>query len=132
MTLDEAAEDRAQAPRPDVDFRSPGVSPERELAHVVHLMDYQIQLDKARIAEARERAVERGLAVEPEKAPQAIRRWPNLRSRRRMDPHRHARVLLRETSLPIEEIANITELDVYRVAAIKLKLRRDGKSRKFG
>ena len=49
-----------------------------------------------------------------------------------MNPHRHARVLLLETSLPIEEIAGITGLDVYRVAAIKLKLREEGKSRKAG
>ena len=43
-----------------------------------------------------------------------------------------ARVLLLETSLPIEEIAGITGLDVYRVAAMKLKLREEGKSRKAG
>jgi hypothetical protein len=43
-----------------------------------------------------------------------------------MEPYRHARVLLEETTLPIEEIADITGLDVYKVAGLKLKLRGRG------
>jgi hypothetical protein len=35
-------------------------------------------------------------------------------------------VLLEETTLPIEEIADITGLDVYKVAGLKLKLRGRG------
>jgi hypothetical protein len=102
---------------------------ERELARMVHLMDYQIQLDKARIAEAMKDAIARGL--EPDPPPQPVRTtalgsWTPFRSRssRRMEPYRHARVLLEETTLPIEEIADITGLDVYKVAGLKLKLRR--------
>ena len=127
MTLDEAAAGRDQPPRPEAVYRGPGMSAERELARVVHLMDYQIQLDNARIAEATQQAVDRGLDLEPQHRPKPIRNWQPFRSRRRMNPHRHARVLLEETSLPIEEIAGITGLDVYEVAAMKLKLRNTGR-----
>lgn len=128
MTLDEAARGGAQAPRPEPPPRpSPHVSPDREMARVVHLMDYQIQIDKARIAEATDAAVERGLDLETtrhRRQPQALNSWRPSRSRRRMEPYRHARVLLEETSLPIEEIADITGLDVYKIAGLKLQLRR--------
>lgn len=136
MTLDEAATGRTQMPPPEEEIpESPSVSPTSDLSHVVHLMDYQIQIDKARIAEAIERAKERGLRVDTPKrtrAPQ-MRQWRAFRSRRRMNPYRHARVLIEETSFPIEEIAGITGLDVYKVTEIKLKLRPPGSTpRKFG
>ena len=135
MTLEEAASGRTQAPPREFVERSPGVSPMRDLSRVVHLMDYQIQLDKARIAEAIEQAKSRGLQIDqPKKArPRAVREWRTTWSKRRMEPHQHARVLIRETSLPVEEIASITGLDVYKVAEEKLKLRDPGpKSRKAG
>jgi Protein of unknown function (DUF2786) len=127
MTLEEAARGGTQSPRPEPPpHRGPEMWQERELARVVHLMDYQIQLDKARIAEAMKEAIARGL--EPDPVPQPIRPqylggWRPFRSRRRMEPYRHAQVLLEETSLPIEEIADITGLDVYKVASLKLKIR---------
>ncbi len=127
MTLEEAARGGTQGPRPEPPPRQgPEMWQERELARVVHLMDYQILLDKARIADAMKEAIARGL--EPDPVPQPIRPqylggWRPFRSRRRMEPYRHARVLLEETSLPIEEIANITGLDVYKVAGLKLKIR---------
>jgi hypothetical protein len=130
MTLEEAARGGTQAPRPEPPPRSgPEISPERELARVVHLMDYQIQLDKARIAEAMQQAIERGYdpdadRVRHRRQPEALQTWRPSRSRRRMEPYRHARVLLAETSLPIEEIADITGLDVYKVAGLKLQMRR--------
>ena len=127
MTLDEAAGGGDQEPRPEVHHRAPGMSAERELARVVHLMDYQIQVDKARIAEATQQAVDRGLEVEPRRQQKPVRNWQPFRSQRRMNPHRHARVLLEETTLPIEEISGITGLDVYEIAAIKLKLRNTGR-----
>lgn len=139
MTLEEAASGRTQGPTDDRSQRSQGgptVSPLRDLARVVHLMDYQIQVDKARIAEAMKQAIERGLEIDEEprgrKAAQPRFSAPN-RSRRRMEPYRHARVLLQETTLPIEEIASITGLDVYKVAGLKLKLRpAEGHRRRYG
>ena len=48
-------------------------------------------------------------------------RRPNSKSRR--NPISHATVLLKETSLPFQEIADITGLDIYDVIAMKLKMR---------
>jgi hypothetical protein len=134
MTLEEAARGGTQAPRREPPPRKgPEMWQERELGRVVHLMDYQIQLDKARIADAMQEAIARGLdpdvdRIPQRKRPQALQNWRPSRSRRRMEPYRHARVLLEETSLPIEEIADITGLDVYKVAGLKLQLRRGGAS----
>ncbi len=130
MTLEDAASGGMQMPRQEPPPRSgPEMAQERELARVVHLMDYQIQLDKARIAEAMQEAIARGYDPEADRIhrrqqPQALQNWRPSRSRRRMEPYRHARVLLEETSLPIEEIADITGLDVYKVAGLKLQIRR--------
>lgn len=129
MTLEEAARGGTQASRAEPPPRAgPEMTQERELARVVHLMDYQIQLDKARIAEAMKAAIDRGYDPDADRIrhrpqPQALHNWRPSRSRRRMEPHRHARVLLAETSLPIEEIADITGLDVYQVAGLKLQMR---------
>ena len=40
-----------------------------------------------------------------------------------MNPFSHARTLIRETSLPLREIASITGLDIYQVVGLKLKMR---------
>jgi hypothetical protein len=131
MTLEEAAEGGGEEPRQEPPRRAPEMWQERELARVVHLMDYQIQLDKARIAEAMKEAIARGLEPDPEPQPirpQYLGSWRPFRNRRRMEPYRHAQILLEETSLPIEEIADITGLDVYKVASLKLKIRRGGTS----
>jgi hypothetical protein len=137
MTLEEAATGRTQGPTETRTQGAPTVSPMRDLARVVHLMDYQIQVDKARIAEAKKQAVERGLETDekPRKRTPTTRFAGSspYRSRRRMEPNRHARVLLEETTLPVEEIASITGLDVYKVAGLKLKLRpADGHRRRYG
>jgi Protein of unknown function (DUF2786) len=130
MTLEDAASGWMQTPRQEPSPRSgPEMAQERELARIVHLMDYQIQLDKARIAEAMKEAIARGYDPEADRIhrrqqPKALQNWRPSRSRRRMEPYRHARVLLEETSLPIEEIADITGLDVYKVAGLKLQIRR--------
>lgn len=133
MTLEEAASGRAQGPTDARSQGGPTVSPLRDLARVVHLMDYQIQVDKARIAEAMKQAIARGLDVEDERRRAPARFSAPYRSRRRMEPYRHARVLIEETTLPIEEIASITGLDVYKVAGLKLKLRpAEGHRRRYG
>jgi hypothetical protein len=44
-------------------------------------------------------------------------------SGRRMNPTRHAAILLKETSLPFNEVARITGLNVYKVVGMKLKMR---------
>ena len=44
-------------------------------------------------------------------------------SKSRRHPLKHAKILLDETSLPFEEIAEITGLNIYQVVCIKLKSR---------
>jgi hypothetical protein len=87
-------------------------------------MDYYLHVDKMRREAALRAAQERGLDLD--EAPQQALRSPTRERRnkqRRMNPARHAAVLLRETSLPFEEVARITGLDVYQVVGMKLKMR---------
>lgn len=83
-----------------------------------------IAADKARREEALREAQARGLDAEERRAAQqaqrAYRRRPNPS---RMDHMVHARVLLTETSLPLQEVADLTGLDIYQVTGLKLKLR---------
>ncbi len=121
MTLDEAAVDGGgpvQKPTP------PRVEDptESRFAHSVHMMDSFLRTDKARREAALREARRRGLDAE-ESQRQANFRQPRS-SRARMNPYKHAAVLLRETSLPFREIANITGLDIYKVVGMKLKMRR--------
>lgn len=82
--------------------------------------------DKKRWQEAVDKAKERGLdraeaKREAAKAAASTRRNTN-RSRR--DPYKHATILLKETSLPFIEIADITGLNVYQIVGMKLKMRK--------
>ena len=85
-------------------------------------MDYYLHVDKLRRDEAIKAARERGLVTD---APPALRAYTTERrnSSRRMNPARHAAILLRQTSLPFNEVARITGLDVYKVVGMKLKMR---------
>ena len=77
-------------------------------------------------------ARKRGLDQEAEAAAEAPkRRAPQQpKSSRRMNPEQHARALLQETTLPLEEIAAITKLTIYQIVAIKLKLRAEADRRR--
>ena len=79
--------------------------------------------DKARWQNAVEKARQRGLVDGDESkvtASQHVRSF----SKARRNPLKHAEVLLKETSLHFDEIAEITGLNVYEVVGIKLKLRK--------
>ena len=79
--------------------------------------------DKARWQNAVEKARQRGLADGEESkvaASQHVRSF----SKARRNPMKHAEVLLKETSLPFVEIAEITGLNIYDVVGVKLKLRK--------
>ena len=124
MTLEEAAVGGG-APAQE----APQAEPEqpsdvRAFAHSLHLMDYYLHVDKLRRDAAMKAARERGLDPD-DGPPPALRAATRDRraSRRRMNPMRHAAILLRETSLPFEEVAQITGLDVYKVVGMKLKMR---------
>lgn len=136
MSLEEAASrqtDRQRAPgRPgrhsamDEDFVSPFVyRPDRKTAdrwQRTSLDPAAQEAEKKRWQEAVDAARQRGLdGGEKSETDRFGTRRPNSRSRR--NPIAHATVLLKETSLPFEEIADITGLDIYDVIAMKLKLR---------
>lgn len=131
LSLEEAAagHDR-EARRPEAEPQPDSVQQgswwfDPRLASYVHLMDEQIRLDKLRRERALEAAYARGLDADlrarEARGGRAEIRAP--RSGRKREPNSHARVLLRETSLPIEEIAAITGLDLHDVVALRLKMR---------
>ena len=89
------------------------------------MSDAWVDADKVRRDAALEEARQRGLdEAERRKAAAAANRVPR-RNNRKRDPDSHARVLLNETSLPLEEISVLTGLDVYEVVALKLKMRQE-------
>ena len=78
--------------------------------------------DKARWQTAVDQARQRGLADGDGKKTTDGHRARNF-SKARRNPMKHAEVLLRETSLPFHEIADITGINVYKIVGMKLKLR---------
>ena len=120
MSLEEAAATGRAPSRPErrpMDER-PDFS---RFAQSLHLMDYHLHLDKMRRDEALRAARERGLDAEAarKQARKSVASGPP----KRMNPERHAAVLLKETQLPFREVAEITGLDIYQVVGLKLKLR---------
>ena len=90
-------------------------------------MEDHARSDKARRDEALKAAYDRGLdAEERRRAKRAASRDKTVRKNgRRRNPLIHAQVLLKETQLPIKEIASICGIDVYTVAGLKLKMRQE-------
>ncbi|WP_282608902.1 hypothetical protein [Pelagibius sp. Alg239-R121] len=132
LTLDEAAAMRTQAASAKPQPESPRAETEREkefnsrFATATHLMDQEIRREKARREAALKAARDRGLDAEERRAAERRSRQIHVNrsnKKARMNPHRHAAVLLRETSLPFREVANITGLDVYQIVGMKLKMR---------
>ena len=133
LSLEEAAAMRTQAAkeRPRQEAQRPTTEAEREFASrfatATHLMDQEIRREKARREAALKAAQERGLDAEERRAEERRKnqRSPNRsNSKARMNPYRHAAVLLSETSLPFREVASITGLDIYQIVGMKLKMRK--------
>jgi hypothetical protein len=128
LTLEEAAgaaepaEPRQEAPRRQGGATAWEAASLGRFAHALHLMDHYLHRDKVRREAALQAARQRGLDAEELK-----KQAPSLGARpssdRRMDPVKHAAVLLQDTSLPFHEVAAITGLDIYEVVGLKLKLR---------
>lgn len=135
MSLDEAATSSPRAAPPN--RRQDGMWQSREAkwaraaARHIHIMDSQIQADKARRDAAMRAAQARGLDTEAARAaaakPQQQRRASN--TGRARNQYGHAQVLLKETSLPLAEVASITGLDIYQVVGLKLKMRKGAVNR---
>jgi hypothetical protein len=126
MTLDEAAQraaddDLAEVSRAD----KARARAEHEAARRFREAEARRAADKAQWERAWREAQARGLDEEREEArargPQANPQRP--RSQRRRNPVSFARTLLQETGLPLHEVAAITQLDIYEVVGLKLKLR---------
>lgn len=124
MSLDDAARlgfDEPPRARPE-----PPPRPRRETKAATgfffHMSEAELLAEKARRDASLRAARARGLdAEERQEKPQPARRsW---RSGAKRNPYSHARVLLRETSIPFAEIAAVTGLDIYQVVGMKLKMR---------
>ncbi|MBN43386.1 MAG: hypothetical protein CL573_07860 [Alphaproteobacteria bacterium] len=127
MTLEEAAGGGPAPERPESRF--PNVSRKQAkdaygAAKAMRMTDAWTEADKARRDAAMEEARQRGLdEAERRKEAAAAARVPR-RNNRKRDPKSHARVLLQETSLPMDEICTLTGLDMYQIVEMKLKMRR--------
>lgn len=124
MTLEEASTGGPPAPRvpnkPSMARREQNEAQSRDVGRFVHMMDNWVSNDKVRRDAALAEAYERGLDSDKRKrgSVQAPRRNASKRN-----PHNHAQILLKETSLPMLEICSLTGLDIYEVVGLKLKMR---------
>lgn len=140
MTLEEAARSggeamqKPEAPTPSrssfEEAEAESIARERafaEMARFMRDMEDHARSDKARRDEALKAAYDRGLDAEERRRAERAegRDRPVRRNGRRRNPVVHARVLLKETRLPLKEIASICGLDVWTVAGIKLKMREE-------
>ena len=133
ITLDEAAAMRTQSETTRAQAETQQTESESErtfnsrFATATHLMEQEIRREKARREAALKAAQDRGLDAEERRAAERRTRQYNTAragKKARMNPHRHAAVLLAETSLPFREVANITGLDIYQIVGMKLKMRK--------
>ncbi len=131
MSLEEAA--AAQPPDPKQVPQNPRRTREdeirvKEFVKYANLMEYQLRADKYQREEAFKAARARGLDEAEERAKERRKNFASTmrksKSNVRMPPLKYAEVLLKETAFPIHEIADLTGLDVYKVVAIKLKMRK--------
>lgn len=128
MSLQEAARHdptpdppRQEAPRPDkstAEWRT-----ERDRAAYVHMSEQFLKMDQERRRRAMEEARSRGLDAEERRAAQRRPVYRQNKNPSKRNPESHARVLLSETSLPLQEVADLSGLDFYRVVGMKLKMR---------
>jgi hypothetical protein len=94
-----------------------------EVGRYMHLTDIAIRLAKLQREAALAEARARGLDAAEEAAARRRRDHVQRQNGRRMNPRDHARVLLTETSLRLNDIVDITGLDIYQVVGLKLALR---------
>jgi hypothetical protein len=125
MTLDEAAQgDSAADAVAESTAERERARMEQELARRLWEAEMRRAADKAIWAPPPRAARDRGLDGAPaEKTDKPQASFTRPRSQRRRNPVAFASVLLQETGLPLTEIAAITQLDIYQVVGLKLKLR---------
>ncbi len=125
MTLDEAAQRAVEDNKAEAAAKERAQThAEQDAARRFREAEARRAADKSNWEQAWREARARGLDDGPEEKPKGPP--PNFtrpRSNRRRNPVTFAKVLLQETALPLDEIASITDLDIYQVAGLKLKLR---------
>ena len=121
MTLEEAARTGLEQRQP-LPVTADGRRPDPRAAYFAHAHQQAVEREKRRWEEAVQKARERGLDGGLGAAARTDMR-PRRASKSRRDPIRHASVLLEETRLPFDEIADITGLSVYAIVGMKLKMR---------
>ena len=122
LTLQEAARADAAPPPPPPQPTVARWSPHRDLARFVHMSEQFIKADKKRREEALREARERGLDADERRAADRPAKRPAF-NRAKRNGVSHARVLLAETTLPLQEVADLSGLDIYQVVGMKLKMR---------
>ena len=128
MTLDEAARWNPEDIAPGKNIAQQG-SYQRPVksSEVSNLVKNQqeAETEKKLWQAAMNRAKDRGLDKEEnaKKAAQEAASERRQNSKARRNPTTHANILLKETSLSFQEIADITGLDIYKVITMKLKSR---------
>ncbi len=121
MTLEEAARTGLEARQP-LPTTADGRRPDPRAAYFAHAHEQAVEREKRRwedaVQKARERGLDGGLDAQAARSDR-----PRRASKSRRNPIVHASVLLEETHLPFDEIADITGLSVYAIVGMKLKMR---------
>lgn len=122
MTLEEAAMSSPpqDAPRQRSQYEQATRGPRaKDFARHVHMMDYDLYVKKQQREEALAKARERGLDADERRPRRSDQRAS--RSKAKMNPRMHAWKLVAETSLPYQEIADITGLKNHEVVFMKIQ-----------
>lgn len=126
MTLEEAASGGPVPELPKAPRKRKPSGRARDPDTETRMTEGWVDEDKIRRDAALEEARERGLDGDERRRAAAAANRVQRRNGRKREPRSHARVLLEETSLPLEEISSMTGLGMYELVGMKLKMRASG------
>jgi hypothetical protein len=126
MTLEEAASGGPVPELPKAPRKRKPSGRARDPDTETRMTEGWVDEDKIRRDAALEEARERGLDGDERRRAAAAANRVQRRNGRKREPRSHARVLLEETSLPLEEISSMTGLSMYELVGMKLKMRAAG------
>ena len=126
MTLEEAASGGPVPELPKAPRKRKPSGRARDPDTETRMTEGGVDEDKIRRDAALEEARERGLDGDERRRAAAAANRVQRRNGRKREPRSHARVLLEETSLPLEEISSMTGLSMYELVGMKLKMRAAG------
>mgnify|MGYP007024822040 FL=1 len=126
MTLEEAASGGPVPELPKAPRKRKPSGRARDPDTETRMTEGWVDEDKIRRDAALEEARERGLDGDERRRAAAAANRVQRRNGRKREPRSHTRVLLEETSLPLEEISSMTGLSMYELVGMKLKMRAAG------